>query len=557
MPKTQAPLEIIPLGGIGEIGKNMTAIRYEEEILVIDAGLMFPDDEMLGIDIVIPDFSFLMENRENLVGICLTHGHEDHIGAMPYLLRELETQVYGSRMTLALLEVKLKEYGFSNANMNAVKPHSVIKLGKSFQVEFFRVTHSIPGCFGLAITTPLGVVVHTGDFKMDQTPVDNELMDFGRLAELGKKGVLLMMSDSTNVEREGFTRSEKEVGAVLKDVFSRSEGRIVLATFASNIHRIQQVADAAVMYNRKIAIVGRSMVNTVGIAQELQYLKIPAEAIIEMEEIERYPKNRVTVICTGSQGEPMSALSRMASDDHRMIEIMPGDTVVISASAIPGNEKLVGNTVNQLYRLGAEVIHESATGIHTSGHASQEELKMMLSLVKPKFFVPIHGEYRHLVKHAQLANRLGMPSKNIFVGENGQIIEFTKDKGALAGNVTAGQILVDGLGVGDVGNVVLRDRKQLSEDGIVIVVMGFDKAARAMAAGPDIVSRGFVYVKESDDLMDEVKEKVFSILERCEDKNIYDWMGIKTQVRDGLGRFLYEKTRRRPMIIPIIMEVGG
>ena len=556
MPKTQIPLQLIPLGGMGEIGKNMTVFRYDDEMIVVDAGLMFPGDEMLGIDIVIPDFSYLLENKDEIVGICLTHGHEDHIGAMPYVLRDLEKPVYGSRLTIALVEEKIKEYGFSNANLNVVKPRSVIKLGKHFQIEFFRVTHSIPGSFGLAITTPVGTVVHTGDFKMDQTPVDGEPMDFGRLAELGKRGVLLMTSDSTNVEREGFTRSEKEVGVVLKNVFSRSEGRIILATFASNVHRIQQVVDAAVMNNRKIAIMGRSMITVIGIAQELQYLKIPENTLIDLEEIDRYPKNRVAVICTGSQGEPMSALSRMANDEHRKIEIMPGDTVVISASPIPGNEKTVSKTIDQLYRLGAEVIHETASGVHASGHASQEEMKMMLNIVKPKFFVPVHGEYRHLVKHAQLANRLGMPSKNIFVGENGQTIEFTRDKGALAGKVAAGQILVDGLGVGDVGNVVLRDRKQLSEDGIMIVVLGIDRASHNVTAGPDIVSRGFVYVKESDDLMEEAKGKVLSILDRCDERRINDWAGIKSHIRDGLSRFLYEKTRRRPMIIPIVMEMS-
>lgn len=555
MAKAQIPLQIIPLGGLGEIGKNMTVFRYDDEMIVVDAGLMFPGDEMLGIDIVIPDFSYLLENKDQLVGICLTHGHEDHIGAMPYVMRELDVPVYGSRLTLGLLQEKLKENGLNKVNLNTVKPRSIIKLGNHFQIEFFRVTHSIPGCFGMAITTPVGTVVHTGDFKMDQTPVDGEAMDFGRLAELGKRGVLVMMSDSTNVEKPGFTRSEKEVGVVLKEVFGRSDGRIILATFASNVHRIQQVVDAAVMHNRKVAIVGRSMINVVGIAQELQYLKIPEDTIIDIDEIGRYPKNRVAVVCTGSQGEPMSALTRMANDDHRKVEIMPGDTVVISATPIPGNEKLVGKTVNQLYRLGAEVVHESAAGVHTSGHGSQEELKMMLNLVKPKFFVPVHGEYRHLVKHAQLANRLGIPSKNIFVGENGQIIEFTKDKGALAKKVTAGQILVDGLGVGDVGNVVLRDRKQLSEDGILIVVMGIDKRSHIVTAGPDIVSRGFVYVKEADHLMEEVREKVVSILEKCDEKNINDWAGIKSQVRDGLSKYVYDKTRRRPMILPIIMEV--
>ncbi|MCL1849633.1 MAG: ribonuclease J, partial [Clostridiales bacterium] len=461
-----------------------------------------------------------------------------------------------SRFTIGLLADKIKDHGFSSANLNVVKAHSTVKLGKYFQVEFFRVTHSIPGCFGLAITTPVGVVIHTGDFKMDQTPVDHEHMDYGRLADLGKKGVLLMASDSTNVERDGFTPSEREVGTTLKDVFNRCDGRIILATFASHIHRIQQIIDAAVAHNRRVAIVGRSMLNTVRISQDLRLLKIPPDTLIEIEEIDKYPKNKVAVVCTGSQGEPMSALSRMAGGEHRRMEIMPGDTVVISATPIPGNEKLVGNIVNRLFHLGAEVIHEAETGVHTSGHASREEQKMMLNLVKPKFFIPVHGEYRHLVKHAQLANRLGMPSKNIFIGENGQVIQVTRDKIAAAGTVTSGQILVDGLGVGDVGNVVLRDRKQLSEEGILIVVLGIDRASHYLAAGPDIVSRGFVYVKESDELMDEVKDKVLSVLDSMGDKRLNDWNGIRTHLREALGRYLYERTRRRPMIIPIIMEIG-
>ena len=555
MARQHTPLQIIPLGGLGEIGKNMTVIRYSDEMVVVDGGLMFPEEEMLGIDIVIPDFSYLLENREALKGILLTHGHEDHIGAMPYIMRELDVPVYGSPLTLGLLQEKLKEAGLKSTNLNAVEPKNVVKLGRHFSVEFFRVTHSIPGCFGLAINTPVGMVVHTGDFKMDQTPVDGERMDFARLAELGNKGVLVLMSDSTNVERPGFTRSEKEVGVTLMEVFGHCEGRIILATFASNVHRIQQVVDAAVRYNRKIAIVGRSMVNVVSIAQELNYLQIPEDTIIDIDEIGRYPKNRIVVICTGSQGEPMSALTRIANNDHRKVEIIPGDTVVISANPIPGNEKLVAKTINQLYRRGAEVVHKSTDGIHASGHASQEELKMMLGLVKPKFFLPGHGEYRHLVKHAQLARKMGIPPERIFVGENGQIIEFTKEKGQMGKKVTSGQILVDGLGVGDVGNVVLRDRKQLSEDGILIVVMGMNRGGHHLVSGPDIVSRGFVYVREADALLDEVKERVLFLLEKCEEKNVNDWTGIKNQVRDGLGKFLYDRTRRRPMILPIILEV--
>lgn len=555
MVKNQSPLQIIPLGGLGEIGKNMTVIRYEDEMVVIDGGLMFPEDEMLGIDIVIPDISYLIENKDMLKGILLTHGHEDHIGALPYIMRELDTPIYGSKLTLGLLSVKLKETGLTKVSLNMVKPRSVIKLGEHFNVEFFRVTHSIPGCFGMAITTPLGTIVHTGDFKMDQTPVDDETMDFGRLAELGKKGVLVLMSDSTNVERPGYTRSEKEVGVALKNSFEKTEGRIILATFASNVHRIQQAIDAAVLYNRKVAIVGRSMINVVSIAQELEYLKIPEDTLIDIDEIGKYPNNRIAIISTGSQGEPMSALTRMANNDHRKVEIIPGDTVVISANPIPGNEKLVARTVNQLYRQGAEVINDPSVGIHASGHASQEELKMMLSLVRPKFFVPVHGEYRMLVKHAQLAKRAGIPSENILVGENGQTMEFTKEKARIGKRVTSGIILVDGLGVGDVGNVVLRDRKQLSEDGILIIVVGMNKSERIVVSGPDIVSRGFVYVREADQLMDDAKDRVNQILDKCNEKNITDWTGIKSQIREGLGRFLYERTRRRPMILPIILEV--
>ncbi|MDR1194775.1 MAG: ribonuclease J [Peptococcaceae bacterium] len=555
MVKNQASLQVIPLGGLGEIGKNMTVFRYEDEMIVVDAGLMFPGEEMLGIDVVIPDYSYLLENKELLMGILLTHGHEDHIGAMPYILRDIEGPVYASRLTLGLLQDKLKEHGVSKVNLNVVKPHSIVRLGKYFQVEFFRVTHSIPGCFGLAITTPVGTVVHTGDFKMDQTPVDGESMDFGRLAELGRRGVLVLMADSTNVERPGFTRSEKEVGGILNSLFGGCEGRIILATFASNVHRIQQVLDAAFQFKRKVAVVGRSMINVVGIAQELQYLRVPDDTVIDIDEIGRYAKNRIVVLCTGSQGEPMSALTRMANNDHRRVEIMPGDTVVISATPIPGNEKLVGKTVNQLYRLGAEVVHEASAGVHASGHASQEELKLMLNLVRPKFFMPVHGEYRHLAKHAQLAHKMGIPSNHVFVGENGQTIEFTKDSGQLSKKVTAGQILVDGLGVGDVGNVVLRDRKQLSEDGMLLVVFGMRRGGHILCAGPDIVSRGFVYVKEADGLLEEARDKALQIIERCGEKNIHDWAGIKGQVREGMARYLYERTRRRPMILPVILEV--
>lgn len=430
-------LSLIPLGGLGEIGKNMMAVNYNNEIMVIDAGLMFPEDEMLGIDIVIPDFTYLIENKEMIKGIVLTHGHEDHIGALPYVLKEINVPVYGTRLTLGLVQEKLKENNVANAKLNPIRPKDMIKLGRNFRVEFFKVSHSIPDVVGLAIHTPVGTILHTADFKFDQTPVDGEVTDFARIAELGNKGVLVLLSDSTNVERPGFTLSERAVGQTFDEIFRTAGERIIVATFASNVHRIQQVINAAYKYNRKVAIVGRSMVNVVTIAKETGYLSVPENTLIEIEEIANYARNRVTILTTGSQGEPMSALTRMAMSDHRKVEIIPGDTVVVSASPIPGNEKLVARTINQLFHQGAEVIHESVSGIHVSGHASQEELKLMLNLVRPKFFVPVHGEYRHLVKHANLASQLGMPTENIIVAENGQVLELTADTASIGGRVTA------------------------------------------------------------------------------------------------------------------------
>ncbi len=548
-------LSLIPLGGLGEIGKNMMAVLYNKEIIIIDAGLMFPEDEMLGIDIVIPDFTFLIENKEIIKGIVLTHGHEDHIGALPYVLKEINVPVYGTRLTLGLVKEKLKENNVTNTKLIPIHPRDKIKMGTSFQVEFFKVSHSIPDVVGMAIHTPIGTVMHTADFKFDQTPVDGEVTDFARIAEIGKKGVLVLLSDSTNVERPGYTLSERAVGQTFDEIFRTASNRIIVATFASNVHRIQQVINSAYKHKRKVAIVGRSMVNVVNIAKEMGYLSVPENTLIDIAEIANYAYDRLTILTTGSQGEPMSALTRMAMSDHRKVEIVPGDTVVISAMPIPGNEKLVAKTINQLFYQGAEVIYESVSGVHVSGHASQEELKMMLNLVKPKFFVPVHGEYRHLVKHANIARQLGIPAGNIFVAENGQILDFTARAGSVGGRVTAGRILVDGLGVGDVGNIVLRDRKQLSQDGILIIVVTISKEANLVVAGPDIVSRGFVYVRESEELMEEAKEKVKNVLDKCFEKKITDWATIKSQVRDVLGKYLYEKTRRRPMIIPIIMEI--
>lgn len=551
----EGKLALIPLGGLGEIGKNMMVLRYGNNFLVIDCGLIFPEDEMFGIDVVIPDVSFLLENRHLVRGIVLTHGHEDHIGALPYVLRELNVPVYGTRLTLGLVEAKLAEFNPPQPlKANPVKPGSTVKIGP-FKVEFIRVNHSISDAVALAVHTPIGTVVHTGDFKFDYTPVDGEPTDFNRFARLGEEGVLVLLSDSTNVERPGYTLSEKSVGEIFDDVFRKARERILVASFASNIPRIQQVVNMAAKYGRKIAVAGRSMHNVVNIAAELDYLHIPRGMIVELENISRIPKDELVILTTGSQGEPMAALSRMAVAEHRQVEILPGDTVIISATPIPGNEKLVARTVDHLFRLGADVIHEATAGIHVSGHASQEELKMMLQLVRPKFFVPVHGEYRMLVKHARLAQELGIPPENTFVLENGQVVEFSRDKGRLGGRVTAGRVLVDGLGVGDVGNIVLRDRKQLAEDGIFIVVVAFSKETGALVAGPDIVSRGFVYVRESEGLIEEARAKVAEILEKCRMRNITEWSAIKSNVRDCLSKFLYEKTRRRPMIIPIIMKV--
>lgn len=551
----EAKVSIIPLGGLGEIGKNMMVVRYGENILLIDSGLSFPEEEMLGIDIVIPDITYLQENKHLIRGILLTHGHEDHIGSLPYVLRQINAPVYGTKLTLGLLGHKLKEHNIDNAKLNTIKPRDSIQIGP-FKVEFIKTSHSIPDSVAIAIHTPVGTIVHTGDFKIDQTPVDGEVTDLFKLAQLGERGVLVALSDSTNVEREGYTLSEKNVGQTFEDTFRQAKERIIVATFASNVHRLQQAITAAHKFDRKVAVIGRSMLNVVSIAYELGYLQIPEGTLIELDEARRIPKNKLVILCTGSQGEPMSALTRIAMSDHRQVEILSGDTVIISATPVPGNEKLVAKVIDMLFKRGANVIYEAVSGIHVSGHPSQEELKLMLNLLKPKFFIPVHGEHRMLVKHAELAKEMGIPSQNIFVAENGMVMEFTKRHGRLAGRVPAGRILVDGLGVGDVGNIVLRDRKQLSQDGILIVVVTISKEAAGMlVAGPDIVSRGFVYVRESEKLMEEAKAKVENALEKCFEKNITEWSAIKSQVRDALGKFLYEKTRRRPMILPIIMEV--
>ena len=554
MDKVSNKLNIIPLGGLGEIGKNMTAFRYGNDIILIDAGLMFPEDDMLGIDLVIPDITYLIENQDKLKGIFLTHGHEDHIGALPFILKQLDVPVYGTALTLGILEGRLEEAGVSTANLNVIKSGDRVRAGV-FKLEFMRVNHSIPDAIGMAIHTPVGLIVHTGDFKIDQTPVDGQVMELNRFAEYGDRGVLLMMADSTNAERPGYTQSEKFVGETFDNEFRHAKHRIIVATFSSNVHRIQQICDTAVKFRRKVAVMGRSMVNVVNISLKLDYLKVPEGLLIDIDDIRNYSNDQIVVICTGSQGEPMSALTRMSMGENRKVQIVPGDTVIISAAPIPGNEKMVSNTINHLYMLGAEVVYEKANGVHVSGHASQEELKLMHHLVRPKFFMPVHGEYRHLVKHARLAESLGMDPKNIMIAQNGSVVELSRDKICVNGKVMAGKVLIDGLGVGDVGNIVLRDRRQLSQDGIMIVVVGVDSATNQIVSGPDIVSRGFVYVREAEDLMVEAKGRVQDALDKCEERNHTAWSTLKVAIRDSLGRFLFEKTRRRPMIIPIIMEV--
>ncbi len=555
MKKEKEKIKIIPLGGLNEIGKNLTVIEYKNDIIVIDCGLKFPDDEMLGIDVVIPEINYLLKNKDKVKGIFLTHGHEDHIGALPYVLKQINIPVYGTKLTLGIVETKLKEHGLlSTVELITVKPKDIVKLENS-SVEFIRTSHSIADSVALAIHTPAGVLLHTGDFKIDFTPIDGGVADLTRFAELGKKGVTVMMADSTNVERPGYTMSESTVGETFENIFHSAKGRIIVATFASNIHRVQQVITAARKYGRKVALSGRSMENIIAVAIELGYINIDEGALINVDSIGKYPENEIVIITTGSQGEPMSALSRMAASEHKKVNIIPGDMVIISATPIPGNEKLVSKVINQLFKQGAEVIYEALADVHVSGHACQEELKLIHTLVRPKFFIPVHGEYRHLKQHGELAVKLGMKEKNVYLGENGDVIEITRDSIRKSGSVISGQVFVDGLGVGDVGNIVLRDRKHLSQDGILTVVVTIDKESGSVIAGPDIISRGFVYVRESEDLMEQARERVREALKECEEKNITEWPTIKANIREVLRVYLYEKTKRRPMILPIIMEV--
>ncbi len=555
MAKNKKKLKIMSLGGLGEIGKNITVFEYGDDIIIVDCGLGFPEDEMLGVDLVIPDVTYLVKNKEKVRGFILTHGHEDHIGALPYVLRDVNVPVYSTRLTLGLLECKLEEHGMLNdVTLNVVEHGQTVELG-AFKVEFIRSTHSIADASALAIFTPVGTVVHTGDFKIDYTPIEGQPIDLGRLAELGKKGVLLLMCDSTNVEREGYTMSERTVGDTLEEIFMQARKRILVATFASNIHRVQQVINASVKFGRKVAIVGRSMVNVVNVAMKLGYMTVPEGVMIDIDQIDKYSDEKLVIITTGSQGEPMSALSRIAASEHKKVEIRAGDLVIISASPIPGNEKFISRVINELFKKGAEVIYEALADVHVSGHACQEELKLIHYLVKPKFFMPVHGEYRHLKQHANLAKKLGMPGENIFISDIGKVLELSSDSAKINGSVTAGKVLVDGLGVGDVGNIVLRDRKHLSQDGLIVVVITIDGDTGAVVAGPDIISRGFVYVRESEDLMERVREVTKSALQKCEEKKKNDWASKKNVIKDDLKDFLYEKTKRKPMILPIIMEV--
>lgn len=550
------PLKIIPLGGLGEIGKNITLYEYDGDMFLSDCGMSFPDEEMPGIDIVIPDFTYVLENKDKIKGLVVTHGHEDHIGAIPYLLRNFNLPIYATRLTIGLIEGKLREHKLLNeAKLNVTNPGDVVTLGK-FKIEFIHVNHSIPDAVGFAITCPAGTVIQTGDFKIDTTPIDDYVIDIGRFAELGKKGVLALMSDSTNAERPGFTPSERIVGDSFSNLFKKAEDhRIIVATFSSNIHRIQQIIDEAYRCGRKVAVSGRSMINVVSVAAELGYLNVPKDVLIDIEMIKNYQPGELVIVTTGSQGEPLSALHRIAFSDHRQVEIIPGDMIIISATPIPGNEKLVSKVVNELMKRGANVVYERMYDVHVSGHACQEELKLMMSIVKPKYFIPLHGEQKHLMKHAMLARQMGIPEENILIADNGNVIELTKNSLKTTETVQAGRVLVDGLGVGDVGSIVLRDRKHLADDGIIIIAVSIDGVTREVVAGPDVVSRGFVYVKESERLMHDIDNLVCDILESCYIDGIKDWSTIKTRIKDRTARFVSAKTRRSPMILPIIMEV--
>ncbi len=555
-PVRSAPVKFTALGGLNEIGKNLYVYECCNDMFIVDCGLAFPDEDMLGVDLVVPDFTYLEKNKERFRGIVITHGHEDHIGALPYLLKKINVPIYGTRLTLGLVEGKLKEHGLlSQTSLNVVEPRQNVRMG-CMSVEFIRVNHSIPDSCALAIHTPAGVIVHTGDFKVDYTPIEGGIIDLARFGELGNRGVLALMSESTNVERPGYTKSEKSVGESFRGLFNRAEGkRIIIATFSSNIHRIQQIIDEALRQGRKVAVSGRSMTNVIAKAVELNYIKVPEKTLIDIDEVNNYDPSELVIATTGSQGEPLSALSRMSSGDHKQVTITPNDFIIISANPIPGNEKLVTKVVNELMKQGAEVIYESMYEVHVSGHACQEELKMMISLTKPKFFVPIHGEYKHLKKHAILAEGMGIPKENIFVSGLGDVLETDGVDMKMTGTVPAGAVLVDGFGVGDVGSVVLRDRKHLSEDGVIVIAATIERETGRVVSGPEIVSRGFVYVRESEELLDEARELMKQVLDNLVERNVREWGNIKSAMRDELSDYIYRETKRSPMILPIIMEV--
>jgi ribonuclease J len=547
-------LSVIPLGGVEEIGLNMTVFEYGDDIIVIDAGLMFPEEDMLGVDIVIPDFTYLLENKDKIKAIILSHGHEDHTGALPFLLKELPIPVYGTALTLGLVKDKLAEHGLDTIELIPVKPRDTVTLGV-FTVEFIRVTHSIVDGVGFGIRTPVGLIVHTGDFKLDPTPVDGNLMDFHKFSEYGEKGTVLLMSDSTNAEKGGFTFSEKEVRRSFEDIFSDAQGRIIIATFASNIHRIQQVIDVATMFGRKIILSGKSIVSNAQIALDLGYLRIPENTWLKLDKLNTLPDTEVVILTTGSQGEPMSVLSRIATDEHKTIKIKEDDTVILSAKMIPGNEKSIGRIINHLFRRGANVIYEKVSEIHVSGHASKEELKLMLNMVKPKMFMPIHGEHRHKVYHARLAEKTGISKSDIFIMENGEILEITKDGARKNGKITSGRIFVDGKGVGDVEDMVLRDRKRLAHDGIVIIILSIEKLSGTIVSGPDIITRGFVFEDASQEIINNTKELVYNTIQECDTEIIADKALIQAKIRQVLKKYLRKTMDRKPMIMPIIFEV--
>ena len=550
------PIKISFLGGLNEVGKNMTLFEYGEDMFLVDCGLAFPDQDMLGVDLVLPDFTYVERNADRIRGIVITHGHEDHIGGLPYLLKVLNVPVYGTKLTIGLIQGKLREHGLLNsASLNVINPGDVITLG-GFTVEAIHVNHSIPDALGLAIRCEGGTIVHTGDFKIDTTPIDGGMMDLGRLAEIGQEGVLCLMSDSTNAERPGFTESERKVGESFETLFRKAgNNRIIVATFSSNIHRVQQIMNVAESLGRKVALVGRSLENVVNISAELGYLNIPEGIVIDINMINRYPADKLVIITTGSQGEPMSALTRMAFSDHRKVEIHPNDYVIISATPIPGNEKTVSRVVNELMKLGADVVYERMYDVHVSGHACQEELKMIMGIVKPKYFIPVHGELKHLRKHAGLALNVGIPKENILIADNGRVAEISKKALKCTSTVPAGRVFVDGYGVGDVGSVVLRDRKHLAQDGLVIVAVCIDRENGEIVSGPDVVTRGFVYVKESEELINAAREVAVRAIEVQTDGGYFDWNSIKASLRDEISHLMYERTKRSPMILPVIMEV--